>query len=87
MRAQQQRAAERRDLPRALTAKEVGDFRDLLDAPAVVARADGTITQLEAVASWGKEMRRARLREVNGKGSCVGRSWLRASSGLRRQRE
>ena len=49
-RAHNLRAAERRGLPRALAAKEVEEFRNLLDAPAVVARADGLITNLEAVA-------------------------------------
>ena len=49
-RAHNLRAAERRGLPRALAAKEVEEFRNLLEAPAVVARADEMITNLEEVA-------------------------------------
>ena len=59
-RAHDRRAAERRGLPRALVAKEVEDFRKLLNGPAVVAMADAMITQLEAVAGWGKDLWRSR---------------------------
>ncbi len=51
-RADNLRAAERRGLPRALAAKEVEEFRNLLEAPAVVARADEMITHLEEVVGW-----------------------------------
>ena len=41
-------------------AREVEEFRNLLDAPAVVARADELITHLEAVAGCGKDLWRSR---------------------------
>ena len=59
-RAHNRRVAERRGLPRALVAKEVEKFRNLLAAPAVVTKADEMITHLEEVAGWGQDLWRSR---------------------------
>ncbi len=79
-RAQQQRATERRGLPRTLAAKGVEDFRNLLDTTSVVARADGMITDLEAVVSWGKELWRSRTSPTVVRSAPEGSPWQGALS-------